>query len=226
MTLIERINQLCKEQGISKRKMETSAGVAVGVVSKWTHSDLKPNQKSLQKISEFFGVSVAYLTGESDFRTEEEAMIHGWMEKYDQEALSDESRRFEAGARIPVLGEVVAGIPIEAVEDVIDWEEIPLRTAKTGSFFGLQIKGDSMSPRMVAGDIVIVKEQSDADSGDIVIAMVNGDNATCKKLIKRTDGIVLQSLNPIYEPMVFSNEDIETKPVKIIGKVVELRCKF
>lgn len=224
--LLERINQLCSEKGISKRKLEVESGIAIGTISKWKNIGFKPNQKSLQKISDFFGVSVAYLTGESDFRNEEEAMIHGWMEKFDEESLSDESRRFEAGARIPVLGKVIAGIPIEAMEEVIDWEEIPFRMSKTGKFFGLQIKGDSMSPRMVAGDTVIVRQQSDAESGDIVIALVNGDEATCKKLIKRTDGIVLQSLNPIYEPMIFSNEDIETKPVKIIGKVVELRCKF
>lgn len=225
MNLIERINFLTKEKGISQRQLENGSGLSYGSISKWKNG-FTPNQKSLQKISEFFGVSVAYLTGESDFRTEEEAMVHGWMEKYDQEALSDESRRFEAGARIPVLGKVIAGIPIEAIEEVIDWEEIPFRMSKTGAFYGLQIKGDSMSPRMVEGDVVIVRQQSDAESGDVVIVLVNGDEATCKKLIKRTDGIVLQSLNPLYEPMIFSNEDIQNKPVKIIGKVVELRCKL
>ena len=220
--LLERINQLCSEKGISKRKLEVESGLSIGSISKWKNVGFKPNQKSLQKVSDYFGVSVAYLTGESDFRNEEEAMIHGWMEKFDEEALSDESRRFEAGARIPVLGKVIAGIPIEAIEEVIDWEEIPFRMSKTGKFFGLRIKGDSMSPRMIEGDTVIVRQQSDAESGDIVIALVNDNEATCKKLIKRTDGIVLQSLNPIYEPMIFSNDD----NVEIIGKVVELRCKL
>lgn len=71
-------------------------------------------------------------------------------------------------------------IPIEAVTDIIDTEEM----AKTGEFFGLQIHGDSMIPHICDGDIVIVRQQNDAESGDIVIATVNGDEATCKRLRK------------------------------------------
>lgn len=127
---------------------------------------------------------------------------------------------------INVLGRVAAGIPIEAVEDVIDTEEISEVLAKTGDFFALQIHGDSMEPRMCEGDVVIVRQQNDAESGDIVIAMVNGDDATCKRLRKYRDGIELVSNNPSYEPMFFSNEEIISKPVKIIGKVVELRGKL
>lgn len=130
------------------------------------------------------------------------------------------------GITINVLGRVAAGIPIEAVEDIIDTEEITEELAKTGTFFGLQIRGNSMEPRMCEGDVVIVRQQDDAESGDIVIAMVNGDDATCKRLRKYRDGIELISNNPSYEPMFFSNEEIASKPVKIIGKVVELRGKF
>lgn len=132
----------------------------------------------------------------------------------------------KSGVVINVLGRVAAGIPIDAVEDIIDTEEITEELAKTGSFFGLQIRGDSMEPRMCNGDVVIVRLQDDAESGDIVIATVNGDEATCKRLRKYRDGIALISLNPSYEPMYFSNEEIERIPVKIIGKVVELRGKF
>lgn len=130
------------------------------------------------------------------------------------------------GVVINVLGRVAAGIPIEAIEDIIDTEEISEEMARGGEFFGLQIHGDSMEPRMCEGDVVIVRKQDDAESGDIVIAMVNGDDATCKRLRKYRDGIELISNNPSYEPMFFSNEDIISKPVKIIGKVVELRGKF
>ena len=98
--------------------------------------------------------------------------------------------------------------------------------ANTGDFFGLQIHGNSMEPRMCEGDVVIVRRQEDAESGDIVIALINGDDATCKRLRKYRDGIELISINPTYEPMFFSNDDILTKPVRIIGKVVELRGKF
>lgn len=130
------------------------------------------------------------------------------------------------GIVIPVLGRVAAGIPIEAIEDIIDTEEITEEMAKTGTHFGLQIHGDSMEPRMCEGDVVIVRQQDDAESGDIVIATVNGADATCKRLRKYRDGIELISNNPAYKPMFYSNEEIEQKPVRIIGKVVELRGKF
>lgn len=135
-------------------------------------------------------------------------------------------KRTAKGVVINVLGRVAAGIPIEAIEDVIDTEEISEEMAKTGEFFGLQIHGDSMEPKFSDGDVVIVRKQNDAESDDIVIAMVNGDDATCKRLKKYKDGIALISTNPTYDPMYFSKEEIETKPVRILGRVVELRAKF
>ena len=131
-----------------------------------------------------------------------------------------------SGVKINVLGRVAAGIPIEAVEEIIDQEEITEELARTGSFFGLQIKGNSMEPRICEGDVVIVRQQDDAESGDVVIALINGDDAVCKRLRKYRDGIELISNNPSYEPMYFDNDEIEKKPVRIIGKVVELRGKF
>lgn len=127
---------------------------------------------------------------------------------------------------INVLGRVAAGIPIEAVENIIDTEEISEDMAKKGTFFGLKIHGNSMEPRIYEGDVVIVRQQEDAESGDVVIAMINGCDAICKRLRKYRDGIELISNNPSYEPMFFDNETIASKPVKIIGKVVELRGKL
>lgn len=138
----------------------------------------------------------------------------------------DEKTLPAKGIVINVLGRVAAGIPIEAIEDVIDTEEISEEMAKTGEFFGLQIHGDSMEPKFSDGDVVIVRKQNDAESDDIVIAMVNGDDATCKKLKKYDDGIALISTNPAYDPMYFNKKEIETKPVRILGRVVELRAKF
>lgn len=130
------------------------------------------------------------------------------------------------GVTINVLGRVAAGIPIEAVKDVIDTEEISEALASTGEFFGLLIDGDSMEPDIHKGDTVIVRQQNDAESGEIVIAMVNGGDATCKRLIKYAEGISLVSLNSNYAPMFFSNKDVAEKPVRIIGKVVESRRKW
>lgn len=130
------------------------------------------------------------------------------------------------GVTINVLGRVAAGIPIDAIEYIIDTEEISQDMAARGSYFGLQIKGDSMEPKISDGDIVIVRQQEDAESGDLVIALVNGEDATCKRLRKHDNGVSLISTNPKYEPMFFTDKEVQEKPVKIIGKVVELRAKF
>lgn len=131
------------------------------------------------------------------------------------------------GVKIPVLGKVVAGVPFEAVEEILDYEEITPELAATGEFFALQIRGRSMEPRMLEGDVVIVRRQSDVDSGDIAIVLVNGDEATVKRVSKSDRGITLIATNPnVYEPHFYSSEEIEALPVQILGKVVELRGKF
>lgn len=126
------------------------------------------------------------------------------------------------GVKIPVLGKVAAGIPIEMIEDIVDYEEIPIAMTKVDEYFAVQVKGDSMQPRICEGDVLIVRKQDDAESGDIVIATVNGQDATCKRLMKYAEGISLISLNQEYDPMFFSNNE----DVQILGKVVENRQKF
>ncbi len=128
------------------------------------------------------------------------------------------------GVRIPVLGRVVAGIPIEAVEEILDYEEITPELAATGEFFALQVKGDSMLPKLEEGDVVIVKKQADVETGDIAIVLVNGDEATIKQVKKVNGGIMLYGFNPdVYEPHFYSNQQIEELPVRILGKVIESR---
>lgn len=179
-------------------------GVGTTSVSNWCNGLKSPRMDKLDAMCRLFGCARSDLMEEKN-------------------ALSNKSK---VGVIINVLGRVAAGIPIEAVEDVIDTEEITEEMASTGTFFGLQLHGDSMEPRMCNGDVVIVRQQNDAESGDIVIALVNGDDATCKRLRKYRDGIELVSNNPAYPPMFYSNEEIINKPVQIIGKVVELRGKF
>lgn len=131
-----------------------------------------------------------------------------------------------SGIKIAVLGTVPAGVPIAAIEDILDYEEIPKSWENQGEFFGLKIKGDSMYPTLENGDVVIVRKQSTADNGDTVIAMVNGDDATCKRYERFENGIMLIPNNNAYTPIFYTNEDIQSLPVTIIGKVVELRRKF
>lgn len=221
MEFIDRLNDLCEKKGISKRKLERDAGLGIGSTSKW--SQYRPNQASLKKVADYFGVSVDYLLGDSDEPVSEE-MIQNLKRR--RESQYCDGLKETKSIQIPVLGKVIAGIPIEAVEDILDFEEIPEEMSYLGQFYGLKIKGHSMEPRILEGDVVIVKKQEYAESGDLVIVLVNGDSATCKKLIKNENGITLQSFNPVFEPMYFSAEDIKNKPVQIIGKVVELRGKY
>jgi repressor LexA len=112
------------------------------------------------------------------------------------------------------------------IMDKLEKVEIPESLAKTGEFYALRIKGDSMEPKISSGDVVIVRQQDDADTGDTVIATIAGEYAVCKRLRKYKEGLELISTNPSYAPLYFDDETIKNKPVKIIGKVVELRAKF
>lgn len=225
MIRMDRIEELQNRKKWSRRELERQARIGVGSISKWIR--FTPTTKNIKKVADVLGCSVAYLTGDSDFISEQDAVIAKWTEQQSA-GLADEVRRIEAGIRIPVLGSVPCGIPADAVEfwDTDEWEEISEKMSRQGTFFALKVKGDSMSPRIQKGDVLIVQQTPDAESGEVVIAKINGQDACCKKLIKHPEGIVLQSFNPSYEPMYFSNEEILQKPVQIIGKVVENRQKF
>lgn len=135
--------------------------------------------------------------------------------------------RHAKGTRIPVLGRVAAGIPIEAITDIDEWEEIPESMAKTGEYFALRIQGDSMLPEIRQGDIVIVHKQPCVESGEIAIVLVNGNDATCKKIQKQESGITLIGYNTaVYSPTFYTLKQIEDLPVRVLGKVIEVRRKL
>lgn len=140
--------------------------------------------------------------------------------------IEKEQKEKSKGIKIGVLGRVPAGVPIEAVEEIIDYEEISEEMAKNGEYFALKIQGDSMYPRILDGDVVIVRKQTCANNGDVVIVLVNGNEGTCKQFYKYDDHIELKSFNPMFQPMKFNKEEVDDLPVQIIGKVVELRGKF
>ena len=222
-TSTERINQIMKEKRLRQIDVLNLAKpfqekynikFSKSHLSQYVNGKSNPDNEKIFLLSKVFGVTEAWLLGYDVHRYEriEETKINA--------SLTPQS------LKIPVLGTVAAGIPISAVEDILDYEEIPLTWQNQGEFFGLRIKGDSMKPDINNGDIVIVKQQSTAYNGDVVIALVNGDDVTCKKFEKLDNGIMLISNNSEYSPMYFSNEEVITKPVVIIGRVVELRRKF
>lgn len=198
-----RIKSAREDLKLTKRELAKRIGVHESSINKYEKGLVDIPLSKISELARVLKVTEAYLMG--------------WEEKSEQPPQ---------GLQIPVLGTVAAGIPISAVEDILDYEEVPQSWESQGEFFGLRIKGDSMEPRMESGDVVIVRQQSDANSGDTVIVLVNGDDATCKRLQKTDNGIMLVSTNPKYPPMFYSTEDIQTKPVVILGKVVELRQKY
>ena len=82
-----------------------------------------------------------------------------------------------------------------------------------------------MSPEYLDGDTIILEKVDDCESGQDCVVMVNGNDGTFKRVFKNETGIILQPLNPEFQPLIYTNEQIKSLPVRVIGKVVELRRK-
>lgn len=129
--------------------------------------------------------------------------------------------------KIPVLGVIKAGIPIEAQENIIDYIEIPKDWTKGGKeYYGLKISGDSMYPKYDNDDIVIFLKTNEIINGKDCAVMVNGFDATFKKVLFQNNSIILQPYNSNYQVQIFTKEQIEQLPVKIIGIAKEKRTKI
>ena len=197
-----RLKKLLAEHELTQHQLSKILNVSESTVGKWILEKSLPRMGVIQKLSEYFNVPKSY-----------------FLEKQDNPEKS-----ITKGVRIPILGRVVAGIPLEAITDIEGYEEITPKMASLGEYFALRIKGHSMEPQILDNDVVICKCQSDVESGDIAIILVNGDEATCKQVKKSPEGVTLIGFNPVvYPPHFYSNKEIETLPVNVIGKVVELR---
>jgi repressor LexA len=208
---------LCNGKGVSPNAVGKALGISSGSISWWKKGRI-PHDSTLQKLADYFGVSVDYLLGETNFRSRFADA------EFSSEFFGEDQRK--RGVKIPVFGNVAAGIPIEAIEDIEDYEEIPEEMARGGEYFALRIKGDSMMPRIIEGDVIIVRKQPAVESGDLAVVLVNGSDATCKKVVIGKSELSLISFNPVYEPMTFTKKEVRDLPVSILGKVVELRGKF
>lgn len=202
--MYERFELLLSEHNMKAVEFCRESGIPQSTISTWKSGKHEVKQSTMKKIADFFEVPLAWLLGESDSREEEPQIV-----------------------KIPVFSSVSAGsAQLNAQELIIGYEDIPSSATKTGEYFGLKIKGDSMTPTILDGDVVIVKKQNTADSGRIVIALINGEDGVCKKLIKRQDGILLKSINEEYGNFEYTNEQIQKLPVVIIGVVEQLRRNF
>jgi repressor LexA len=184
--------------------LASKLGIAKSTISMYENGKREPDYETLELIADFFNVNIgSLLTGKT--------------------ALKSKSA---TGTCIPVLGYVRAGIPVEAVEDILDYEEISSDLASTGEFFALKIKGDSMEPKISEGDVVIVRKQEQVENGELAVVLVNGNDATVKRFYMNESGVTLISSNPSYPPFIYSKEQVAELPVSVIGKVIELRAKF
>ena len=202
----DRLKQLRKDSGLLQQDMAEKIGITKSAYGYYEQGKTTPDVITAKKIANILDVSVDYLLG--------------------KETDVIKKNHDKSGFLVPVLGQVQAGIPIDAIQDILDYEEISADMAASGEYFALQVRGSSMEPRMKDGDVVIVRQQPEVENGEIAIVLVNGNDATIKKIGKSSDGIMLVPNNPAFEPIFYNNEEITELPVVILGKVVELRAKF
>lgn len=206
LRLARGLTQADVAKGIKLPKNKKLSPSAIGM---YEQGRRKPSFEVLEAFADFFNIDLNSL---SDNYTSSSDIVTNFQTK---------------GIRIPVLGYVIADIPIAAVEDILDYEEIPSKMAATGEFFCLKVKGDSMEPTFTEGDILVIRQQPDVESNEIAVVLVNGDEGTVKRIKKSPTGITLIGDNVnSFLPVFYTNEEIQQLPVTIVGKVVELRRSF
>lgn len=208
----EYLKKLREEKGLTTREVYDLAKVSNSYLSLVENGHRRASAGVLKKLASVYGVDYLDLYVKAGYAD---------LAEYEKNQKNKTS-----SAVVLVYGTIPAGIPMECIEDIIDTEEISADMLKGNKqFFGLKIKGNSMFPDYLDGDIIICEKVEDCESGNECIVMVNGYDGTFKKVIKNENGIILQPLNPEYQPIFYTNEQIKTLPVKVIGKVVELRRK-
>ena len=221
MGIYDRIKMLCEEKGVSVRKAETELGFGNGSLSKLNNSET--TRKRIKLLAAYFGVSEDYIMCETDDRT---PIPHQWQEYSDWE---DDQRVFEGDDDtmwVPVVAKIAAGFPIACQEDILDSIAVPAEWQKKGRLIGLRIKGNSMEPLIPDNSDVIVLYGERVENGQIGVVQINGNESTCKKIHYQSNGILLESINRDYPPMFFSAEEVEQLPVRILGRVLEVRIRI
>lgn len=191
----ERLKKTMSLLEVRQTDIAKMTGINKGRISRWMSGENTPSGDNLTKLAGALNVSVDYLLGKEEAQTEKPPKIH----------------------EVAVMGKVAAGVPISAQEDIIG----SIWTDK--ECFALKVKGDSMSPRIMDGDIVLVKKQESAEDGDLVIAEIDGE-ATCKVLKRSHGSVMLVPFNAAFAPFVYTGQEAED--LRILGKVVESRHEW
>ncbi|MGI6259989.1 MAG: LexA family protein [Anaerolineaceae bacterium] len=197
----DRLRKARKAKGLTQAELGEKVSISRQAYSTYETGKRDPDTETIAKIASVLDVSLDYLLGKT----------------------------LESGRninRIPILGSVPAGTPIEAIEDIEEYIDIYPKFVKHGELFALRVQGDSMEPDIRPGDIVIVEKQEFVTNGDVAVVRVNGEDVTVKKVKQVADGLLLMPNNPAYEPTFFSADDVANLPVTIIGRVIEIRRRL
>ena len=213
----ERITSLAKAQGKTITHLCNLIGKSKHYFVNIRNKGLNIPSEYLQIIAADLGTTPEYLL----FETDNPSVM-----KNDSNVRGFSMER--SVVQIKVYGTIPAGIPVEAVEDIIDTEEIPASwLSGDREYFALQVHGDSMYPQYLEGDVVIFLKTDTCETGDDCVVYVNGQDATLKRIKRYEDGsLSLCPLNTSYSPCTFTAKQVQELPVTIGGVAVELRRKF
>ncbi len=194
-----------KELGYTLAQLAELVGLRDATIQRYESGEIQNIKKdTILKLAKVLKCSPGYLMG--------------WTE------LEATTSPAEAFVKIPVLGLIPAGVPIEAVEDVMGYEEIPASYCAGGEkYFALKLNGNSMYPEYHSGDVVILKQQDTCNTNEDCAVMINGGDATFKRVVRQKNGIMLKPLNSNYDTLFYTNDEIEQLPVRILGVFKELR---
>ena len=218
MTIIESFaNRLQKAMNYANMKqvdLVNKTGLDKTLINKYLAGIMKAKQDKLTILADALNVNEVWLMG-YDVPMERD------LNAYKVDELGN------SVIPIPILGTVKAGYDYLAQENWIGTIDVETSLVGNGKdYFALKVHGNSMSPALIEDDIVIIKKQNDFENGDIVVAIINGDEATIKKGKKSDSSILLQPLNTNYEPLIFTYDEMKTIPVEIVGIVKQLKREF
>lgn len=209
-------------KNLSQSEIATKLNVTQSAISKWESGNVIPDPQTLKNLSTFYGVSTDYLLGKTDLPVE--LSQQNWN---DNVKPIDLYKEFDF-SRVPILGTIAAGNPREAIESGLYDECVYVDTREYGDdiIFGLEISGDSMEPRICAGDIAVIRSCDWVSSGEIAAVRVNGEDTTLKEVKFEQDGMWLIGINPNFKPIYYTAKECEELPVTVIGKLVQVIQRY
>lgn len=226
-TFADRLKALRNMHHLTQDELSKITGVSRSAIGMYESGKRKPDYNQVEVFADFFNVDFNYILGQSDKTTVILPSTEGFKGNPTPNPNVLKPSADIPVYKIPVLGKVVAGTPINAIENITDYIRVTNPAAADGSYYALHVTGASMEPEMKEGDLVIVHKQEYFDNGDICIVLVNGNEATVKKVQKSAQGITLIGFNAVvYPPHFYNAKEVEDLPVKIIGKVEEVRRKY